>query len=70
MTYEPIGLMEPMYPRTSPQLEDLVFTLTQRSSSLASQIHPIVRESVGNLVRSLNCYYSNLIEGHNTHPCT
>jgi Fic family protein len=27
-----------------------------------------VRESIGDLVRSLNCYYSNLIEGHNTHP--
>jgi Fic family protein len=35
---------------------------------LAGQIHPIVTESVGNLVRSMNCYYSNLIEGHDTHP--
>jgi hypothetical protein len=24
--------------------------------------------SRGNLVHSLNCYYSNLIEGHDTHP--
>lgn len=31
-------------------------------------MHPIVRESVGALVRSMNCYYSNLIEGHDTHP--
>jgi Fic family protein len=23
---------------------------------------------MGNLVRSMNCYYSNLIEGHDTHP--
>ena len=60
--------MEPMVPRTNPVLEDLVFTLTQKSSSLAGQVHPIIQESVGNLVRSLNCYYSNLIEGHNTHP--
>jgi Fic family protein len=23
---------------------------------------------LANLVRSMNCYYSNLIEGHDTHP--
>jgi Fic family protein len=27
---------------------------------------PIVTNSVGELVRSMNCYYSNLIEGHST----
>ena len=31
-------------------------------------MNPILRESVGTLVRSMNCYYSNLIEGHDTHP--
>ena len=24
--------------------------------------------ALGDLVRSMNCYYSNLIEGHDTHP--
>ncbi len=24
--------------------------------------------SLADLVRAMNCYYSNLIEGHNTHP--
>lgn len=24
--------------------------------------------SLANLIRSMNCYYSNLIEGHDTHP--
>ena len=32
------------------------------------QIRPEVRHSIGELVRSMNCYYSNLIEGHDTHP--
>jgi hypothetical protein len=50
MTYESTGLMEPMVPRNNPVLEDLVFTLTQKSSSLAGQVHPIIQESVGNLV--------------------
>lgn len=69
MTYEPTGLMEPMLPeREFVVIDNLIFELVQKSSALASQIHPIVQESVGDLVRSLNCYYSNLIEGHNTHP--
>lgn len=69
MNDEPTGLMEPMLPEGKhPKIEDLVFTLAQKSSALASQIHPIIQLSVGELVRSLNCYYSNLIEGHNTHP--
>jgi Fic family protein len=69
MTYEPTGLMEPMLPeRDYVEIDNLVFELVQKSSALASQISPIVQDSVGDLVRSLNCYYSNLIEGHNTHP--
>ena len=49
-------------------LEDIAFDLISSANALAGQIHPIVTESVGNLVRSMNCYYSNLIEGHDTHP--
>ncbi|MCI5065599.1 Fic family protein [bacterium] len=49
-------------------LEDLAFDLTARASEFASKLHPVVRDSLGDLVRSMNCYYSNLIEGHNTHP--
>jgi Fic family protein len=67
---EPIGLMEPMLPAegSSRTLNDLVVDLVAKSNALAGQMHPIVRESIGHLVRSMNCYYSNLIEGHNTHP--
>jgi Fic family protein len=49
-------------------LEDLAFDLTAKANSLIGQIHPIVARSIGDLVRSMNCYYSNFIEGHNTHP--
>lgn len=62
-------LMEPMLPSEGERLiEDLAFDLIAKASSLAGQIHPIVTSAVGSLVRSMNCYYSNLIEGHNTHP--
>src|SRR5271163_4387243 len=61
--------MEPMLPPDGQrEIEDVAFDLIARASSLAGQTHPIVTESVGALVRSMNCYYSNLIEGHNTHP--
>ena len=61
--------MEPLFPeKNRAALEDLAVELVAANSALAGQLHPIVRESVGNLVRSMNCYYSNLIEGHNTVP--
>ncbi|MBV6424889.1 MAG: hypothetical protein NAOJABEB_02703 [Steroidobacteraceae bacterium] len=49
-------------------LENLAFDLAREASELSAQLHPVVRLSVADLVRSMNCYYSNLIEGHNTHP--
>jgi Fic family protein len=49
-------------------LENLAFDLAREASELSGQLHPVVRLSVSDLVRSMNCYYSNLIEGHNTHP--
>jgi hypothetical protein len=42
--------------------------LVSKASGLAGRLHPVLRASVGDLVRSMNCYYSNLIEGHNTLP--
>lgn len=49
-------------------LENLAFDLAREASELSAQLHPLVRLSIAGLVRSMNCYYSNLIEGHNTHP--
>jgi Fic family protein len=49
-------------------LEDIGFDLTAEANSLAGQVHPIVTRSIGDLVRSMNCYYSNFIEGYDTHP--
>jgi Fic family protein len=51
-----------------PFLDDLAFDLVSSSAGLAGLIHPTVRDGIGELVRSMNCYYSNLIEGHNTVP--
>ena len=62
--------MQPMFPRDgNADLTDLAVDLIAKASHLSGQIQWTVRESIGDLVRSMNCYYSNLIEGHNTHPC-
>ncbi len=64
-----ISAMEPMMPRAeATELGDLAIDLVARANRLAGQIQPSVRVSIGDLVRSMNCYYSNLIEGHKTHP--
>ena len=64
-----VSAMEPMLVEESElALEDAAAQLLADASGLAKRMHPILRESVGTLVRSMNCYYSNLIEGHDTHP--
>ncbi len=61
--------MEPGLPADKDhRLEDLAYELVSAASGLAGQIHPAVQESIGDLVRSMNCYYSNLMEGHKTVP--
>lgn len=61
--------MEPMVPDDAAQaLEDEVVPLIAEANQLAGRLNPILRESIGDLVRSMNCHYSNLIEGHDTHP--
>ena len=67
--HEPVALMEPLLPSAGERrLEDLAVRLASESAALAAQLAPPVRSAVGDLVRSMNCYYSNLIEGHNTRP--
>lgn len=64
-----ITSMEPMVPEEASRLlDDDILPLVAEANQLAGRIHPILRESIGDLVRSMNCYYSNLIEGHDTHP--
>jgi len=60
--------MEPLLPEDRPELENLATDLVAKANTLAGRLHPVMRASVGDLVRSMNCYYSNLIEGHKTLP--
>ena len=69
---ETIGLFEPlMISEGSPkraELNDLALELATRSASFRSSLPGSIAASLADLIRSMNCYYSNLIEGHNTHP--
>ena len=62
-------LMEPLLPPEGARaLEDLAVQLVARSARLAGKLAPDTVGAISDLVRSMNCYYSNLIEGHQTHP--
>src|SRR5215213_1419912 len=49
-------------------LTDLAFDLTRKSAGFRRSLPPPIQTPLANLVRAMNCYYSNLIEGHDTHP--
>ena len=66
--YKNISEMEPLLPSGSPELEDLACEVVSRSAALGGQLHPVTQRSVVELLRLINSYYSNLIEGHSTHP--
>lgn len=65
-------LMEPLLLgegyRHRAKLTDLAVDLTLKSATLRASIPPSLLSSLAAIVRLADCYYSNLIEGHNTHP--
>jgi Fic family protein len=64
------SLMEPLLlgPRHREALTDLALDLMQTSAAFRASLPASILISLADLVRAMNCYYSNLIEGHNTHP--
>jgi len=69
---ETVSLMEPLLigedSRHRGMLTDLALDLSQKSVGFRRSLPPTLLASLADLVRSMNCYYSNLIEGHDTHP--
>src|SRR5579885_2287720 len=49
-------------------LTDLAVELAQKAAGFRRSLPDSILKSLADLVRSMNCYYSNLIEGHDTHP--
>lgn len=49
-------------------LLDLAVELVSKSAGFRRSLPGSVMTALADLVRAMNCYYSNLIEGHDTHP--
>ena len=69
---ELVSLMEPLLigdgSRHRGEITDLALELTQKAAGFRRSLPPSLLASLADLVRAMNCYYSNLIEGHDTHP--
>ncbi len=69
---ESIGLMEPVIlsvsSRHRAELADLAFVLATETATFKSSLPQAIVPALAKLVRAMNCYYSNLIEGHDSHP--
>ena len=63
-----ISQFEPLFPSKSGELEDLARSLVAVSAKLEGRLSPIVLAEIRELLRVVNSYYSNLIEGNGTHP--
>jgi Fic family protein len=69
---EPTSQMEPLLlsegSRDRGELTDLAVDLAAKSAGFRRSLPAGIVAALADLVRSMNCYYSNLIEGHDTHP--
>lgn len=69
---ESVTAMEPLLigedSRHRGPLTDLAIDLAAKSAGFRRSLPPGAVTALADLVRSMNCYYSNLIEGHDTHP--
>ncbi|WP_462323011.1 Fic family protein [Halochromatium sp.] len=69
---ERVSIMEPMRIAESSRyragLSDLAVDLAAHAAGFRRSLPEGVMSALADLVRAMNCYYSNLIEGHDTHP--
>src|SRR6266571_2323660 len=67
--YDHPSHMEPLLPGDGDgKTSAPALALIRSAERLRASLHPITRKGVTDLVRSMNSYYSNLIEGHRTKP--
>jgi Fic family protein len=69
---ESIAMLEPLLigetSRHRGKLTDMALELAQKAAGFRRSLPESLLASLADLVRAMNCYYSNLIEGHDTHP--
>lgn len=66
---ETVDRIEPALLEDAPaNITDAIAELSAKAASLGSALHPRTASHLADLVRIMNTYYSNLIEGHHTAP--
>jgi Fic family protein len=69
MSSESPTRIEPCHIEALPRaLSDALVELVPAATQLGARLHHRTAASLAELVAVMNCYYSNLIEGHNTRP--
>ena len=63
-----INRMTPLMPERAEELEDFALEVIQKSAALGNRQHRVTLDTLRELLRIINSYYSNRIEGHHTHP--
>ena len=63
----PLAEIEPLFPDFTP-LQKRAASVIEQAADVGRHLHPATLAAVTELLRTINCYYSNLIEGHDTHP--
>lgn len=59
----------PLKPGELPaELRNLALNIVAAAARLTGALHPVTARAIADFLRPANSYYSNLIEGHDTHP--
>jgi hypothetical protein len=67
--YTDPAAMTPLLPDdASGELNELAIRTIRTNATLTSSVHPLTGQAIARFLRPMNSYYSNLIEGHDTHP--
>ena len=68
MTFADASTMEPLAPHLTGDIQDKATDVIRGSAALSGSLSPRTLTSIVEMMRLTNSYYSNRIEGNNTHP--
>lgn len=69
MAFESVDRIEPaLLEEPTAEIADVIADLSAAAATLGRALHPRTAAELAGLVRVINCYYSNRIEGHDTRP--
>jgi len=67
--YRNPAAISPLKPTPLPkELHAVALSVVEAAARLSGSLHPVTAAAIADFLRPANSYYSNLIEGHDTHP--